>query len=846
MADATVQCRPAAGCRPIRRVGTHHPARQGCGGGWLTLARGYLIIARMSRVQTPSAVGLLAGAVLVASCSAPASLGWGPTPTSPPTPTPTPVPSPTPTPTPVPAMRLESAEMALFYGDWETALAQYQAAMAAAADLEDQAAAGLGYGMALVRAGRVWEGYEALTRYLDGYPTHADRARGWFYRAEAARLMGQAEQALQDYGRYLQDRPGQIDAYVQEIAGDLLRGLGRPLEAIPRYQAAWSSPRLGSGHGVLLKIGQAYMEAGDWSAAIGQFDRVYQTATDAATRASANLLAGQTLVLAGDTQAGYARYLDSVALFPEAYDTYIGLIRLVDAGVAVDDFQRGLVDYNAGAHAPALAAFDRFLAVTPTGTGYYYRGLTRRALGDALGAVADFETAIGGFPDDPHWVDAWLAKGFTEWAYLDRYAVAVQTYLGFAAAAPGSPAADDALFAAARTSERSGDLASAAMIWLRIPNEMPGSEFAWQGAFEAGIAQYRAMDYEGARMAFALAEGIAAAPGDRAAARLWIGKTRLAQGDAVGTVTDWQAAAAADPTGYYSVRAEDLLAGRQPFDSQGTFDLNVDLEARRLEAETWLRATFPIVGPEPLDDLGPVLASEPRVMRGLEYWNLGLYENARAEFESLRQAYENDAEATYRLMHACLDLGLYRSGIFAARQVLRLAGMDDAGTMTAPVFFNLVRFGLYFGDLILPQALAYEFDGLFLLSVVRQESLFEGFATSSASARGLMQVIPSTGQSIADQLGWPPDYTTPDLHRPVVSVRFGSYYLAQQRDRFAGDLYASLAGYNAGPGNAEIWKALAPDDPDLFLEVIRLQEPHLYIRRIYEIFAIYRRLYVGN
>ena len=80
-----------------------------------------------------------------------------------------------------------------------------------------------------------------------------------------------------------------------------------------------------------------------------------------------------------------------------------------------------------------------------------------------------------------------------------------------------------------------------------------------------------------------------------------------------------------------------------------------------------------------------------------------------------------------------------------------------------------------------------------------------------------------------------------------VSVRFGAYYMAQQRDRFDGDLFAALAAYNAGPGNASIWKELAPDDPDLYLEVIRLSQPHLYIRRIYETYTIYRQLYtVGD
>lgn len=797
----------------------------------------------MSRIESLTVVGLCLG-IGLSGCSLPAALPFGPTATPTVTATFTPAPTPTSTPTPVPQVRLEAGEQALAYGDWQAALDAYQTALNTASTTDEQAAAQLGLGITLLRSGRVWEAHAALTVYLDSYPEHADRARGFFQRATAAEAMGQPDQAVQDYDQYLSLRPGRLDAYILELCGDLLRQAGRPAEALVRYQSALASPRLGSAIGVEMKIGRASLEAGDLASAVGQFDRVYQMTADGATRATANLLAGQALEAQGDPQAAYARYLDSVANYPDAYDSYTGLVRIVEAGVPVDDFQRGLVDYYAEAFEPALSAFDRQLAVAPSGTAHYYRGLTRRALGDAAGAVSDFSAVIDTYPEDPWWADAWLAKAYTEWAYLDRHAVAIQTYLDSAAAVPASASADDALFAAARTSERTGDLATAAAIWLRIPAEYPASELAWQAAFEAGIARYRAGDPAAAREAFQLAESLAVDSGQRAAALLWIGKTRMLEGDAVGTVGDWQAAAAADPTGYYSARAEDLLAGVEAFDPGGVFDFTVDTDAERREAESWLRATFPIVGPEPLTELSPALAGDARLVRGLELASQGLYWEAEAELDDLRQAVENDAESTYRLMHTLLDLRMVRPAIFAARQVLRLAGMDDAATLGAPVYFNHIRFAPYYGDLILPEALSQGFDGLFLLSVVRQESLFEGFATSSASARGLMQVIPSTGQGIANALGWPPDYTTSDLYRPVVSVRFGAYYLAQQRDRFAGDLYTALAGYNAGPGNAEIWKALAPDDPDLFLEVIRLQEPHLYIRRIYEIFAIYRRLYV--
>jgi soluble lytic murein transglycosylase len=163
-------------------------------------------------------------------------------------------------------------------------------------------------------------------------------------------------------------------------------------------------------------------------------------------------------------------------------------------------------------------------------------------------------------------------------------------------------------------------------------------------------------------------------------------------------------------------------------------------------------------------------------------------------------------------------------------------------TLAAPVYFNHVRYGLYYLDLILPAAQQSGFDPLFLVSIMRQESLFDKFANSTY-AFGLMQITPSTGQFIVDNLGWPPNYTSDDLFRPLVSIGMGSSYLMDQRLRFNGDRSTSLAAYNAGPDSASIWRDLSGPDTDLFVEVIRFEETRNYIRSIYEIYAMYRLLY---
>ncbi|MBI4314452.1 MAG: lytic transglycosylase domain-containing protein, partial [Chloroflexi bacterium] len=159
-----------------------------------------------------------------------------------------------------------------------------------------------------------------------------------------------------------------------------------------------------------------------------------------------------------------------------------------------------------------------------------------------------------------------------------------------------------------------------------------------------------------------------------------------------------------------------------------------------------------------------------------------------------------------------------------------------------PPFFTHLRFGPYYADLITQAADDYNIDPLLLYALVRQESLFEGSVTSSAAAQGLMQIIPDTGDWIADRLHWP-NYWQSDLYRPFINVEFGAFYLDYQRQYLGGDMLAALAAYNAGPGNAEKWLSVSLNDPDLFVEIIRLDEPRRYVRGVYEFYEIYRNLY---
>ena len=762
-----------------------------------------------------------------------------------PSPTPTATITPAPPPTLEPVVRIETGDKALFYGDYELAREQYLAALNDATDRAVQAAALWGLGRTELADSRFQPAIDALTRLTTEQPESTYSARAPFLMARAYYGLNQFQQSADAYNTYLSHIPGVLDGYVQEYRGDALTEAQDHGGARNAYEAALSASRLDDGLDLQIKIAQSRASFGDFAGALTLYDQISASSTDDFVKAQMDYLAGNAHTSLGQTAEAQARYLHGVENYPLSYYSYLGLVQLVDADVPVDDLSRGLVDYFADQYDVALAALDRYIAANPVndGTPHYYRALTLRDLQRTQEAIDEYDYFIGNYPSHARWADAWEDKAFLQWAILNDYQAGAQTLLDFVTAFPESTASGNFLMDAARIIERDGRLDEAAQTWERVANEYPANEQVPNALFLAGISRYRLVDYAGALTLFQRDLLLSTRPEDRARAYLWIGKSQKQLGDSASAESSWQQGQAVDPAGYYSIRARDLIVGRAPFESPPSANLSPDLARERKDAEAWVRVTFNL--PAETDLTGPgTLAQDPRFIRGTELWELGMYDEARLEFESLRESVSLSPTDSFRLANHLLELGLYRTSIFAAREVLTLAGMESqAESLTGPSYFNHVRYGLYYPDLIIPEAQHYGHDPLFIYSIVRQESLFEGFVRSTAGAHGLMQVVPATGAQLATELNWPPSYDSDDLYRPNVSVRFGSYYLRKNRDQLDQNLYAALAAYNAGPGNAIVWRELAGDDPDLLLEIIRFQETRDYIRFIYEIFNTYRSLY---
>jgi soluble lytic murein transglycosylase len=153
------------------------------------------------------------------------------------------------------------------------------------------------------------------------------------------------------------------------------------------------------------------------------------------------------------------------------------------------------------------------------------------------------------------------------------------------------------------------------------------------------------------------------------------------------------------------------------------------------------------------------------------------------------------------------------------------------------IFFPMVAW-----DAIKQEARRYGIDPFIAAGLIRQESVFNPKAVSRVGARGLMQVMPATGQMISRRQG-NGTITASDLHNPVLNIKLGMNYLSEMLGEFSRIEYAAAA-YNAGPGRARAWLKQRPGwDVEDWIEAIPFTETRGYVQGVLRYAANYRRFY---
>ncbi len=165
---------------------------------------------------------------------------------------------------------------------------------------------------------------------------------------------------------------------------------------------------------------------------------------------------------------------------------------------------------------------------------------------------------------------------------------------------------------------------------------------------------------------------------------------------------------------------------------------------------------------------------------------------------------------------------------------------------------NIVLTALAYPVVSVPTQLAHGVtpEPALVLGITRQESEFDSRAVSSAGARGIMQLLPSTAKLVARQQSI--GYDAGKLSDPAYNAKLGSAYLGSLIDNFGGSYALAIAAYNAGPGRVRQWMSENgdPRDPKVdvidWVELIPFSETRNYVQRVLENTQVYRERLAGK
>ena len=369
--------------------------------------------------------------------------------------------------------------------------------------------------------------------------------------------------------------------------------------------------------------------------------------------------------------------------------------------------------------------------------------------------------------------------------------------------------ATDALYLLADLESDAGRDSRARDLMQQACVRNPAGSYSDDACFRAGIIGLALGDSR--RAAVALDELPRRSEGspEATAALYWAGRAWQRAGNADTARQRWLAVLQREPLSYYAV-----------------------LATKRLGDRKWSVTAGPIP-PSPM--------FQSALARAAVLERLGMDTEEKYEYDAIESDGAGSLGVALSAGTALLQRGeasrsirLGWKAIAAARTMRDSSGrMDERG-------YRLIYPVLHDSTLI-ERSRANKLDPALVAAVIRQESSWNPRAVSRAGARGLMQIMPPVGKSIADSRGYP-IWDPALLFDPEVSLELGTSHLRDALSTY--NLPRALAAYNAGASRVQRWiRRPGASDPELFVERIPFVETRDYVRIVMRNAEMYRALY---
>lgn len=528
---------------------------------------------------------------------------------------------------------------------------------------------------------------------------------------------------------------------------------------------------------------KAYGAAGDKLAVLRlQLLRMSDTPRVAAARR------GLIAYLAGNPDRDTVR--DAIALFDKFFATASPAEQLTIARAA----------YSAGVASRAVSGFTRaFAAGLGTAQDHFNTGLMLSRLNKDSEAMAEFNRVTQ---------PANLAAGAKYQAAramlaLGRRDAARSALRQITVSFPNDTSSASALLLLSDLATDDGRDGDARSTMMSLVQRFPNSRQAPHALFGAGLVAYINKDYKTSSRELDSLVAKYPQSDDALAAGYWSGRAWRARGDAAEASKRWKAVLAKERGSYYSMLSakrldEPLLADKSENNYPSIPDIN---------------------------------AASKRIALLKEF---GMETEAKFEYDQLYKDADKTPERLVATAHALSGTDQSSRSIALGRRAVNEVGA------TAPNY--RLMYPVLERPTLIESSKKFKLDPALVASLIRQESNFNPRATSPVGARGLMQLMPPVGRTLAKGQGIT-GYTDESLYDPAVNIRLGTEHLSGLF-RKTPQIERVLAAYNAGESRVAKWiQKAGADDPEVFTERIPFVETRDYVRSIVRNRAFYSSLY---
>lgn len=523
--------------------------------------------------------------------------------------------------------------------------------------------------------------------------------------------------------------------------------------------------------------------------------------------------------MAADEKCSLAGRVAALSCAPERGDISIGTTRLFALSRAAYACKK-----NATAETLLVRCEQRgdFAATCDAKQYWLLKGMVSYNLSKysaAIRCLSDFVRKAGPTPE------AVMTLGRANRS-LSNDSAADAWYRRFAALYPKHVNTQDVLWYLAWEQEEKKEYKNAIKLYKQVRAVRKNGPRTDEAFFRTALCQYK--DRAFGRACSTLASFLQSNEDSPFATRAlyWKAKCLSALGDQTQADAALRNIALQAPTDFYAFRARELLA--LSGDTARLPELDTSYDQSRTRA--WLDSLS--------SDKKPLSwADSMQLAHGTLCALCGLPRRAELFFDGLEARYPANLALQFDL--ACLYSANNNpaQSFKAGRGLAWRVPPPARATMPRPLF-DIVYPRPYF-DIVSREAERNGLDPFLALAVMRQESIFDPSVVSRAGAIGLMQLMPSTSQTVCRELG--ERFNADSLFTPGANIRQGIYYLKRLLGQFGGNLVLAVASYNGGPNNAAEWNAKNKHVSfDLFIEDIGFAETRGYVKKVLANFWTYR------